>query len=65
MKVLTKEQVDKISEPAKDSIDYIYELLATEKLVGRAPKDTKDIIRIVISDQRLNAVITYQKEVEE
>lgn len=65
MKVLTEEQVNKIAEPSNDSINFIYELLETEKLVGRSPKDTKDIIKIVISDQRLNAVITYQQEVKE
>ena len=65
MKVLTEEQVNKIAEPSNDSINIIYELLDTEKLVGRSPKDTKDIIKIVISDQRLNAVITYQQEVKE
>lgn len=65
MKILTKEQVEKLAEPSSDSINFIYELLETEKQVGRSPKDTKDIIKIVISDQRLNAVLTYQKEVEE
>lgn len=57
MKALTKEQVDKLAEPTNYAIDYIYELVRTEKPVARDPKDTKDMIKVAISDQRLDAAI--------